>query len=101
MAREWFEFHCANGCGGYFRLHLDTAEDRQVLMKCPSCQHEHQRYIYQGQVTDKIAGRPPRHGKQESDDVHVIEVPLSAFSRTPQLKALEEKGFLGSLWSRF
>jgi hypothetical protein len=104
MAREFFEFHCAvsgQGCGGYFHLHLDTEEDRKVIMQCPYCGHKHQRYFYEGKITDTIKGRPERHGvTEDTDEVHLIEVPKSAYSLTPMLRALEEKGFLGSLWSR-
>jgi len=76
-------------------------EDREILMKCPKCGREHQRYIYQGQITDKVAGRPDRHGKsKDTTEVHIIEVPLSACSDKPMLAHLEAKGMLGSLWAR-
>ena len=100
MDRGHFEFQCPK-CHKYFRVPLDIEEERDVLMKCPGCGREHQRYIRNGEITDSVQGRPIRHGQPESAEVHLIEVPASALSDEPMLRHLEAKGLLGSLWARF
>ena len=101
MPHQQFEFHCANGCGWYFRVRLDTEEERDIIVVCPKCQHEHQRYLHQGMITDTVAGRPSRHGRtQDTETVHKIEPPLAACSDKPMLAHLEAKGLLGALWAR-
>lgn len=116
MSRRAFEFHCANGCGGYTVVYLDDEEDRKVIFECPGCQHKHQRYLYRGEITDRapsfdprkkgdgeILGphlRPNRHGSfEDTEEIHLIQPPKSAFSKTPTLTKMEKKGPLGQSWA--
>lgn len=96
MPHDLYEFHCEGGCRGYILVPIDVDEQRDVIVKCPSCGHEHMRTMKDGQITGK------RHStSKDTETVHLIEPTMSAFSKEPRLKAMESKGLLGDLWSRF
>lgn len=98
MPRDLFEFHCTKsggGCGGYIRIPLQTDDERDVIVICPKCKHEHRRGMKDGEITES------RHSTyHDTDRVHKIEPTLAAYSTTPVLEPLVKRGFLGSLWAR-
>jgi hypothetical protein len=97
--RDLFEFYCSKnngGCGGFVTVPLDIDEERDIIMVCPNCKHEHYRGIRAGEITER------RHGHtQDTSTVHRLEPTAAAYSREPRLKNLEARGPLGNLWARF
>lgn len=96
MPRDLFEFHCEGSCRGYTLVPLDVEEERDIILVCPNCKHEHYRTLRNGEITQI------RHNQRtDTDTVHRIEPVMSAFSKTSRLQHLEKRGPLGDLWSRF
>jgi len=97
--RDLFEFHCTvagGGCGGYVLVPLHTDEERDIILVCPNCRHEHTRGMKDGEITNR------RHGNtQDSALVHRLEPTIAAWSKTSRLEALAPRGPLGDLWARF
>ena len=94
--KEAFEFYCEGGCRGYTIVQLDTEIDANIIMKCPSCGHEHMRKMRGGKITGD------RHDRaHHSDIVHLIEPTKAAFSKQPRLAELQKrKGLLAEVWGR-
>jgi len=96
MARTLFEFHCQNGCGGFMLVPLEEKDERDIILVCPACKHEHFRGMKHGEITQR------RHAfSRDSETVHRIEPTMAAFSKTSRVEGLVERGFLGDLWARF
>lgn len=62
--------------GGYFRLSLSTGYDAEIIVVCPKCGHEHQRFVIDGTIRN--ANTTGRHLTEDR-----IRAPLSAWSREP------------------
>ena len=81
------EFYC-NGCDGYFRVRLNIALDRNVVVVCPNCGHRHARGIKKGVIIEA-------YGKGDNDEE--IWPPRSAYSK--ESLALKMKKMPATAWS--
>lgn len=102
--RELIEFNC-NDCGGFFTVNLNLGINGDFLIECPNCKRKHPRRIKNGQVKsplndriymDGVGNRITRSGTENVGEL--IQVPLSAYSKTSRLKKIESGGFLASKW---
>jgi hypothetical protein len=76
------EWYCGE-CKTYIRFRLSMDWDRAVLVVCPLCKHEHQRFIKDGVIMED--GRFSNgHPKEE------ICPPKSAASKDPITKKLKD-----------
>lgn len=46
------EIHC-HACGKWVQFNIDTEMDGKHVLDCPSCGHEHCRFVDAGRITDQ------------------------------------------------
>jgi hypothetical protein len=80
LFQEWY---CGN-CSTYIKFRLNMCYDRVVLVVCPMCKHEHQRYIKAGKIQDD--GRY-NHGDPK-EEIHPLK---TACSKEPITKKLSKE----------
>lgn len=71
------EIYCHN-CGKYVQFPIDLEMNGKHILKCPVCEHEHCRYVYNGIITDDRWDQ--RNGIMAIYQVNPIYVTSSATS---------------------
>lgn len=80
MTQEAQEFYCGE-CRTYFIIKLNMALESIVFVVCPGCEHEHQRSIRAGRLTEE--------GRHESTPTLKIRALKSTMSKTPLTEAMQ------------
>lgn len=75
------EFYCGE-CKTYFMISLNVSLDYEALIACPSCAHEHRRYVNGGVVRED--------GRFRSDAKERIHPLKSTCSKEPLTEKMKE-----------
>ena len=75
------EFYCGE-CSGYFLVRLNMELNHEVMVRCPSCNHLHQRNIRDGRIFEK--------GRFESTVKENIRTTMATYSKKPHTEAMQK-----------
>jgi len=88
MSRVFQEFYCGN-CDGYFRCKINRGITYGVKLICPSCGHDHHRYIKGGIIYE--------NGRESNFPVEEICPPKSSYSKEPYTEKMKKTK---NMWSK-
>lgn len=97
MAKLWQEFYC-QGCGGYFRVKLNTALNMFVEMHCPGvkddgtkCDRKHRRVIEDGHIKERFSDGRDRHSQSPTEEICPTSADYSKEPWTAKMKMAADK----------
>lgn len=75
------EFYCGE-CSGYFLVRLNINLNMEVMVRCPKCNHLHQRCITDGQIFEK--------GRFQTKVKENIRTTMASYSKKPHTEEMQK-----------
>ena len=96
MTSEMQELHC-HECKKYCRFPTDETKNGNITVVCRNCEHEHHRYVVNGQVTgDRWK---PSGGNKQHKAPRRIRAEIAEKDALSHQKGVQKSQFLRQSWA--